>query len=121
MALTCLYVINKADEIKPNAYTQVEKMAWLYELERDLAQIQADYIEEGGTQLVPADTDVTKNLIAGEYEEMYIYWLLTKIDFRNGDITRYNNDATLFEEAFRKFSSRYNMENTPIPAAKITY
>jgi len=47
-------------------------------------------------------------LIPAPDDEVYIYWLYSKIDMRLGEIARYNNDAMLFNAAWDAAAKRWN-------------
>lgn len=60
------------------------------------------------------DTDEnTELLVHSPDDEMYIYWLYSKIDVRLGEIARYNNDAMLFNAAWSAAARRYNRTHMP--------
>lgn len=123
MKLTCTYIINRADEYKPNGYSFNEKMGWLYELEQMIQiQILDTHLtpENVTTKLVQGDTDGTKELVA-DREAMYLYWILAQIDLHNGDIARYNNDSALFNEEYSRWANEFNRNYLPIPGPKLRY
>lgn len=52
-------------------------------------------------------------LIQPPDDEVYIYWLYSKIDMRLGEIARYNNDAMMFNAAWSEAAKRYNRTHMP--------
>ena len=122
--MTCTYMINRADEYKPNGYSFDEKMTWLYELEHTIQTEIIDTHEnpdEHATTLVPGDTDGMKELVASDRESMYLFWLLSQIDLHNGDITRYNNDSALFNGEYSAYANEYNRRYMPRTGPKLRY
>jgi hypothetical protein len=55
-----------------------------------------------------AEEEDTVLLIQHPDDEVYIYWLYSKIDQRLGEIARYNNDAMLFNAAWDAAAKRWN-------------
>ena len=111
-------VINRIDTIKPNTYTEREKIYWLSVLD---GHIKNDIIDthEGGENIsfegYNENTDVytTELLAPAPYDEMYLYWLECKIDYYNGEMVRYNNSITMFNTIYEGFAQFYNREHKP--------
>lgn len=113
-------IIDKADDIQPNQYSEEEKIEWLSNLD---GMIHRDVIQthEGwdGIQFIPY-TDSSKNLIAdAPFTEMYVNYLLMKIDEANKDTQRYNNSALLFNAHYDAFTKDYNRMHMPIKHTKL--
>lgn len=47
-------------------------------------------------------------------EEVYIHWLYSKIDYRLGEMERYNNDAQMFNYAWDAAAKRWHRHHMPI-------
>ena len=122
--LTCEYVIEKTDAYKPNKVDVSMKMGWLYELERKIeTEIVKTHENPDGlkNELDHDDIDTSKALIASGYDQMYLFWLCSQIDLHNGDLTRYNVDAAVFNEQYVSFRNDYNRRYVPLPGAKLRY
>ncbi len=121
--LTAERVIARVDDYKPNGYGTVEKLEVLYGLEK---RIEAEIIDthenpDGvGISLLPDCSDPALPLIAEDHPDMYFYRLLAAVDLHNGDLTRYNNDAALFNEAYDAFRREYNRAY-PAKQVKLRY
>lgn len=109
--------INKIDALKPNTYNDAEKVAWLSTLD---GMIKKEIIDthEGGESVsfdgYTADTPIeTELLVKSPYDEVYVYWLESKIDYYNREYVNYNNSITRFNEAFSQFSNQYNKNHMP--------
>ncbi|MBR4457583.1 MAG: hypothetical protein IKS31_01355 [Clostridia bacterium] len=62
----------------------------------------------------PENVDRAAELLIGEPDdEIYLYWLYSRIDLRLGEIERYNADAALFNTAWNEAAKRYNRHNMP--------
>lgn len=108
--------ITKCDELKPNQYEPAQKISWLNELDEKIwnevinsREIETD--EEGNPLITfngyDNDTDVNTTLLADAYTELYIYYLMSKIDFYNAETARYNISAAMFNEAYAGYTGSY--------------
>jgi len=114
--------IAKCNELKPNQYEDAQKICWLDELDQKIwnevilsREMEKD---EDGKPLLAfhgyhAKTDCGKELLADAYCELYIYYLMSKIDFFNGETKRYNVDAVMFNEAYQGFANHYYRTHKP--------
>lgn len=50
----------------------------------------------------------TKLLVDAPFDDIYLSWLEAKIDFYNGEYTKYNNSIMRHNEVYRMFSNHYN-------------
>ena len=122
--MTLIEAINRIDSLKPNAYTPTEKTEWLSQLE---GMIKRDIIDthEGGDGMefngyddeTPTDTEL---IVKAPYDDIYIHWLESKIDYYNSEYEKYNNSITRFNDAYQDFSNNYNRTNMP-KGKKIKY
>ena len=61
------------------------------------------------------DTDPGTVLIVPDpYSMLYPYWLMSKIDLQNLEMDKYNNDRTLFENAYDTMHDWWNRTKMPI-------
>lgn len=116
--MTLMEAISRVDNIKPNRYTQVEKVKWLSTLD---GIIKAEIIDthEGGEGVTFAAyddvTDLMKELLVpAPYDEMYIRWLEAQIDYANGEYGKYNNSITMYNTAYSAYEKYYNRIHKPI-------
>lgn len=119
--MTILEAINRIDAVKPNAYTQVEKIKWLASLDGMVKKTVIDTHEGWDFEYIPytEKTPLSKELlIPSPYDDIYLCWLESKIDYYNGEYTRYNNSITRFNELFQEYQRSYNREY--MPKGKVT-
>lgn len=115
--MTILEAVHKVDTLKPNSYTQPEKIKWLSTLD---GIIKSEIIDthEGGENVVfegyddESDLD-TALLVPAPYDDIYIRWLEARIDYANGEYGKYNNSAEAYNTAFEVYSRYYNRQNMP--------
>lgn len=123
--MTLMESLHRIDTIKPNAYSQSEKIKWLSALD---GIIKTEIIDthKGSENVVfngyTEDTDLTTTLLVpAPYDELYLYWLESKIDYWNGEIGKYNNSASMFNEAYSMFAEYYNRAYAPKRKSKFIF
>ena len=115
--MTIIEAINRIDAIKPNSYSQAEKIRWLSTLDGVIKTNIIDTHE--GAEAVSFDgyTDetniATKLLVPAPYDEIYLFWLESKIDYWNGEMGRYNNSISMYNTAYAEFEKYYNRTHMP--------
>lgn len=122
--MTIIEAINGIDSLKPNKYTQEQKIEWLDKLDGLLKEQVID-THEGGEGVVKADYNtapVTKQLLVpAPYDEIYINYLAMKIDFANGDYRKYNNSAFMYNESLGEYRKWHNRTHMPKSAPNIKF
>lgn len=116
--MTIIEAITRVDTVKPNSYTQPEKIKWLSELDGIVKREIID-THAGGECVVFAgyadDVDLTTPLLVpAPYDEIYIRYLETQIDYANGEYNKYNNSMAGYNAAYITFERYYNREHMPI-------
>lgn len=115
--MTLIEVINELDAIKPNTYTQDEKIKWLSELDGMIKSLVID-THEGNEDITfdgyTPDTSLdTKLIIDSPYDELYIRWLESKVDYANAEYVKYNNSITRYNDLYQAFCNDYNRKHMP--------
>lgn len=123
--MTIMEALHRIDTLKPNTLNQSEKITWLSTLD---GIIKTEIIDthEGGEGVVfngyKEDTNLTTPLLVpAPYDEIYLFWLESKIDYWNGEIGKYNNSITMFNEAYSAFDKYYNRANMPKRKSKFLF
>ena len=116
--MTIIEAINRIDAVHPNNYTQHDKVAWISTLDGVIKKEIIDTHEgaeavsfSGYTDDTPADTEL---LVPAPYDEVYLFWLQSKIDYWNGEMGKYNNSISMYNTAYSNFEKAYNREHKPI-------
>lgn len=116
--MTIMGAISHIDAVKPNGYSQAEKIKWLSTLD---GIVKAEIIDthEGGESVTFKGYDETtaltqELLIPHPYDDVYIKWLEAQIDYANGEYNKYNNSITVYNKAFADFERAYNRTHMPI-------
>lgn len=123
--MTIIDAITRADISKPNGYSQVEKIAWLSELD---GEIKAEIIDthEGGDQIpfsgYNEGTAMSTNLLVpAPYDKLYVSYLEMQIDYANNEYGKYNNSKQMFDAAYAAFQAYYNRTNKPISHGRFLF
>lgn len=115
--MTILEAINKIDTLKPNNYTHDDKIKWLSNLDGIIKKEIID-THEGGESIVfngyDSNTPLeTVLLVPNPYDDIYLKWLESQIDYTNAEYRKYNNSASAYNTAYSVFERYYNRQNKP--------
>lgn len=112
--MTVIGAINHIDALKPNTYSQTEKVRWLSTLD---GLVKAEIIDthEGGVEFNGYDENslTQELLIPHPYDDVYVKWLEAQIDYANGEYGKYNNSITMYNSAYTSFANHYNRTHMP--------
>ena len=116
--MTIIEAINLIDNLKPNSYTQPNKIRWLSNLDWTVKTEIID-THEGAESITfggyDDDVDLTKELLVPKpYDDMYLKWLEAQIDYANGEYGKYNNSMTMFNTAYSAYANHYNRTHMPL-------
>ena len=109
--------IQGVDALKPNSYSQEDKIKWLSTLD---GIIKTEIIDthEGASKVIFNGYDITsldtELIVPAPYDDIYIKWLEAQINYNNGDIGRYTNSMTMYNAAYTTFERYYNRKNMPL-------
>ena len=116
--MTISEAIKQIDALKFNTYTQSEKVNWLSVIDGiikreviDTHEGGEDIVFEGYNENTPIDTEL---LAPAPYDDLYIKWLESQIDYTNGEYGKYNNSKLSFNTAYTAFESWYNRQHMPL-------
>ena len=85
--------IRKADALRPNTLDEEQKVKWVVELEGEIAEIErTDLPEDGWAEQDPV------LLMPYPKDEIYVYYLMAKIDFANEEMQLYADDSVVANE-----------------------
>lgn len=115
--MTIMDALYRIDELKPNSYSQPEKIKWLSSLD---GVIKSEIIDthEGGEDIVFSGYDEyadlnTVLLAPAPYDDIYIKWLEAMIDYTNGEYGKYNNSLVAYNDAYDLYQRHYNRTHMP--------
>ena len=108
--------ITRIDAVKPNTYSQSEKIAWLSRLDAMVKKNIIDTHEGGEVEFAGYTDDTnlqTELLIPEPYDEAYLRWMEAQIDYNNGEYDKYNNAVELFNAVYQDYQNYYNRTHMP--------
>ena len=134
-------IINRADAERPNMIAPELKLKYLNEIEGIIFnEVILTHAHEEDAEcpvhILPADEEEETEseveteeeteepaedppmLVPEAYEELYVYWLYTKIDIVNQEMDKYNNDRLMFDVSYRTFGDYWNRTHIPVPVVR---
>ena len=116
--MTIIEALTRIDSVKPNTYRQSEKIKWLSTVDGIIKREIID-THEGGSSIVfngytdetPLETEL---LVPAPYDELYLYYLESKVDYWNGETKRFNNSSEMYNEAYETFARYYTRTHMPL-------
>lgn len=115
--MTIIEAINHTDKVKPNAYSQQDKVRWLSTLDGVVKNEIIDTHEGGEDVVFKGYNDetllTTELLIPAPYDDVYIRYLEMQIDYANNEYNKYNNTSVAYNTAFSAFEKYYNRDHMP--------
>ena len=118
--MTIREAIETTDKLLPNQYTEAEKIRWLSQLD-GLVHREIVLSHRGVTPGTEAfrgykeDDDYdTELLVPYPYDEVYRWWLETKIDESNGETVKANIAGQKYNAAYQTYQDYYNRTHMPL-------
>ena len=113
-------LIGIADTLRPNQYTEEQKLRWLRALDMMIYdELIATHDFDCAPERPSASPAADEELLAPEpYAlELYCEYLFSRIDLNNAEITHYNQSGRLFSAAWRQLADHVNRTRRPRGAA----
>ena len=116
--MTILEALNRIDALKFNTYTISEKMEWLSTLDSYVKSLIIDN-HEGGEAINFAGyddkTDInTVLLVPAPFDEIYLRWMESQINYHNGELDKYNASIVLYNTVFDSYANFYKRNHKPL-------
>lgn len=103
--------IQRADALRPNAYTEQEKARWVLEVERELCR---DFFPRyRGPRPRPEEDRAAPLAASGAFEALYLYRLLAQIELNDGQWESYNAYNDLANQALSAFRKAWHRDHRP--------
>lgn len=109
--------IHAVDSLKPNSYLESDKVRWLSTLDGlvkaniiDTHEGAEDVTFTGYDDKTPTDTEL---LIPAPYDNIYVLWLQSQIDYANEETAKFNNSSSAYNHAYSEFQKYYNRTHMP--------
>lgn len=121
--MTLRQVIEAVDALKPNQYTQAQKVGWLSQCDGAIySNLVLTHEQEDGAIIGGFagydEGDMDRELIAkAPYDVLYKHYLESRIDLYNKETNNYNNTNALYTAAYTAFAAWYTQNHMPRRAA----
>lgn len=118
--MTIQDVLARVDELKPNNFSEEQKVRWLSNL--DLMLYEEVVRWHKGTEDIahgpydPEDDLAAELMVPDPHSDIYILWLTAQIDYYNGDLHRYQNSMIAYNTALSAYADWFNRRNMPTAA-----
>lgn len=120
--MTAEQAICLADLTRPNEYEPELKLFWLSRLD---GQIQAELFQThagGDGEPYAGDGGAERELLVGwPFDDLYVRFLVMRIDLENGELERYNNDAAAFNRMYQSYAGWYTHHHMPLTVPALRF
>ena len=98
-------IIEKVDELRPNAFSEKLKLMWIGELDGKIAaDVMLMSIEDiRQREYKYPDHLESEPLVTYPHDGIYLYWLQAQIDYANGEYNKYQNSMEMYNAIFANF------------------
>lgn len=95
-------------------------IGWLNEIEGQAIDQVINRAQGNDLQFIPYTEDDTDRELAipDRFQDVYINYIRAKVDFANQETERYNNDAAMFDAAWKEYAAWHIRTHLPKPAPK---
>lgn len=98
-------IIERVDLVKPNDFSQEQKVRWIAELDGKIALQVFLMAHEEASQFQYAHPEALEQvpLVKFPHDNLYDRWLECRIDFQNGEYERYQNSLVAYNECYEDY------------------
>lgn len=115
--MTIMEAIHAIDSLKPNSYSESDKIRWLSTLD-GLIKIEIIDTHEGAEGITfngynddtPTETQL---LVPAPHDKIYVQWLQSQIDYANEETAKYNNSSAAYNHTYSEYQDHYNRTHMP--------
>ena len=118
--MTAQQAIRLADLTRPNEYEPALKLFWLSRLD---GQIQEELLcthADGEAAEITGGLD-RELLVGWPFDDLYVRFLVMRIDLENGELDRYNNDAAAFNRMYQSYAGWYAHHHMPLTVPALQF
>lgn len=107
--MTIKEAIEKTNRLRPNSFSHNEKTDWLIDFEsRIYNEIYSVHKCDVPFTDLAQITDDTELFAVSPYDEMYLLYLCSMVDFSNAEYDRYNNDMARLADLYGDYERYWN-------------
>lgn len=123
--MTISEALDRIDTLKPNSYSNSEKIKWISILD-GIIYTEIICTHEGYEGIVfdgyTEETDSsTPLLVPAPYDDIYTFWLQAQIDYTNGEYNKYNNSMVAYDTSLDAYQKYYNKHHKPKSAGRFRF
>ena len=120
--MVAIQAIETADRLRPNSIPKEDKVQWLHNFEtRRYNEVYSLHKEHPKQFTTLYNFSQSTQLFMNEpYNEAYVLYLCSMIDFFNAEYDRYNNDVLLLESLYSDYKKYYNSRYKSLQDTLIT-
>ena len=122
--MTIIEALDRTDALVPNGYSVHDKIRWLSLLDgiisRDIHMTHEDAPMKEPISYTEDTSLDTVLLVPHPHDELYVYFLASRIHYSNEEYPKYNNALIMYNSLYSKFAASYNSLHTPV-GGKIKY
>ena len=109
--MTLMEALIQADLLRPNELDPSLKLRWLSTLDgqiyTELLQPHGDGPETFSGYGEDTELQSTQLLVPWPYDELYLRYLVMRLDLEHGELDRYNNSAAAFNRLWQSWAGHY--------------
>ncbi len=116
-------VIASVNTLRPNQYSDATKTRWLSDcdgmIHSELASgyVRSDDMPETFAGYDEATDPQTELIVKAPYDVLYRHYLMSQIDFHNGELPKYGNSSAQFNAALLAYKNWFNRTHMPVDKA----
>ena len=105
----------EVDQLRPNAFADAEKIRMVNTVEgRIYKDILSKYEGEEPVFIPFAEGQEERELVVPvPFTDVYVFYLISMVDFYNGDSNKYNDSMILYNDAWENYAAHYLQTHTP--------
>lgn len=115
--MTINEVITRIKALKPSGISQDEMIILLSALDltikNEIIGLSGDEGMSDFEGYTPETPLTTPLIVPAPYDEIYLYWLESHINYWNGEIGKYNNSMAMYKAAYSAFECYYIKTKKP--------
>lgn len=118
--MTLKEIIDRVDDIKPNAFDEATKTMWLNEVE---GYVQTEILLLNVHDIIQYKWPEAENwelLVPPPHDKIYWTYLTAMIDFANGEYKKYQNTMQMYNEFIGEFTRWFARTYRPADRRRIT-
>ena len=108
-------ILARIMQIRPHAYTDEEMIGMLNTIE---GRVYTDIFQKAegfDGEFIPFQEGEEERELAvpAPFDELYLFFLMSRVDFLNGDTGRYNDTMVLLQNAWNEYAAYYRENHKP--------